>query len=174
MKKCYQKGFGLLEVVVSSMILVLVVGAVVALGMASVRGSSTASDKTAAYNLVQECLETIRAQRNTAWLDTSENWYDHFLIDTRTNIIDSSNFQISNKCGNVNSGGTQPVDYSRSISVSDVDWYGLANAPTYNNGTVIPQDKIKKVTVTVRWMADNGTNRTITGSTYLSDWKTLN
>ena len=171
MKKHSQKGFGVLEVVIACMILVTVVGAVVALGNASVKGSVTASDKTVAYNLVQECLEAVRAERNTAWLDsTSAKWYNKFLSNPSTNTVNPS--LTGGKCSSSVSVGTPAVSYSRSIRVDNVSWYSASPTPITDTSGTAP-DRIRKVSVSISWIAENGSTKTVRGSTYLTDWKAI-
>ena len=166
-KMKYQKGFGILEVMISSMILVTVVGAVVALGSASVRGGLSASDKTTAYNLVQECLETARAVRDTAWIDgdSATDWNSSFVSNLGTSICPAEVII-----------GTPEVKYTRTITTEEVSWYGGTTGPKYGVITspiFIPKNKTRKISVEVKWMGESG-ERKLIGSTYLTDWKAIN
>lgn len=182
MKNIKRQGFGLLEVVISSVILVTIVGAVVALGAASVRGGLTASDKTTAYNLVQEGLEKVRALKDKSETDGVNNSWDHYLVSGFSKITDST-FQLTALSGttdstykkgleqtapNMGSGekvsvGTPTVDYYRFIKIEN--WYGVAETPPRSTG--------KKVTCYVVWYSESGIKE-IKGSTYLTDWKQIN
>lgn len=167
MKINYRQGFGILEVVIASMILVTVVGAVVAMGSASVRGGITASDKTTAYNLVQECLEKARQVRDTAWVDTDPSTvWDSKIKETELSVL--------SECDDLTVGKPE-VAYTRNVTVGPVAWYAPGETPpTYGISAAnkVP-DNVVKVTATVKWIGENG-EKQISGSTYLSDWKGIN
>lgn len=165
-----QKGFGIVEVLIASMILVTVVGAVVALGSASVRGGLNAADKTVAYNLVQECLETVRGERNTAWTDGVANEWTAGMInpsDDKVLAVLKESEGCKSKIGEEGIG-TPKVSFTRELEIASVPWYTAA-VPFQNSN---PGKIIKKVTVKVTWTSEYG-EKSIQGSTYLSDWKPI-
>ncbi|MDO8513162.1 MAG: hypothetical protein Q7S37_01560 [bacterium] len=166
----HRKGFGILEVMIASMILVTVVGAVVAMGSASVRGGLTASDKTTAYNLAQECLEKARSVRDGNWVDqnipTATEW--------NTNLT-TANLSMLSEC-KTTSVGTPQVEYTRGVVVTNVPWFDPTSGDPPQYGVPlqdIPEDMVQQITVTVSWLGENS-NQSLTGSTYLTDWKMIN
>ena len=65
------KGFGILETLLASGVLITVVSAVVGLGAAAVRAGQQAADRQIAYHLANEAIETLRQTRDSRWIDGS-------------------------------------------------------------------------------------------------------
>lgn len=64
-----QRGFGLIEVLLSTAIFIVVVGSLVALSRMAIRNAILATHRTQAFNLAQDGIETVRQMRDTNWLD---------------------------------------------------------------------------------------------------------
>ncbi len=185
MKNIKRQGFGLLEVVISSVILVTIVGAVVALGAASVRGGLTASDKTMAYNLVQEGLEKVRALRDKSETDGVNNSWDAYLTLTPTGthfakISETSDLQLVSLPNVTDDEYKKPLDSNGedmedgekvSVGTPTVDYYRFIKIEDWYDSTTRPAGK--KVTCYVVWYSESGIKE-IKGSTYLTDWKQIN
>jgi Tfp pilus assembly protein PilV len=76
-KKLYKKGFGIVEVLIASVIIIMIVFALVAAGKAALNGLLLSEQRTQAYFLAQEGLEIARQVRDTNWIDSGDaktNW----------------------------------------------------------------------------------------------------
>jgi len=67
--KKYQKGFGLLEVLVSVVIIITILSAMVFIGRSSLNNSQYAQERAQAIYLAQEGIEIIRQMRDSNWID---------------------------------------------------------------------------------------------------------
>lgn len=176
-----KNGFGILEVLIAAMILVVVVGAAVALGHASLRSSALAAEKTTAYNLAQEGIELVRKIRDNSWVDdnTSTGWSNGLKVNNSEygeyQLISAPVWHLES----VTRGefekikiGEPSIEYTRKVKIDNVNWYTAANlgldSATFPND---PNKVIKKVTVIISWDSITG-SRDLTAQTYLTDWKT--
>ncbi len=75
-KNKYKKGFGIIEVLIASVVIVLIIGAVTSAGMSSLRSSTRLQRRGQAAYLAQEGLEAVRQIRDTNWVDGNNltNW----------------------------------------------------------------------------------------------------
>lgn len=64
-----QKGFGIIEVLISSLIIAIMLGGSISLGNISVNRVINAQNRLVAYNLANEAIENIIAIRNRAYID---------------------------------------------------------------------------------------------------------
>ena len=64
-----KQGFGILETLLASGVLITVVSAVVGLGSAAVRAGQGAADRQIAYHLANEAVEIMRQTRDSRWID---------------------------------------------------------------------------------------------------------
>lgn len=82
MKKTnYKKGFGLLEVLVASVIIIFIAGALVVVGRLAVNGAETQRQKIQTAYLSQEGFEMVRQIRDSNWIDgdNQTKWSDLYL-----------------------------------------------------------------------------------------------
>ncbi len=63
------RGFGILETLLASGVLITVVSAVVGLGSAALRAGQGAADRQIAYHLANEAVEIMRQTRDSRWID---------------------------------------------------------------------------------------------------------
>ncbi len=180
-----KNGFGILEVLIASMILIVVVGSAVALGHASLRSSALAAEKTAAYNLAQEGIEQVRNIRDTAWVDqqSDTDWssglnvngvqagqYKLDKISTGWHLINVAANATDNDFEQLNIG-EPAITFTRKVFIEKVNWYTGDNIgidPVKFPGD--PDKVIKKVKVVISWISVTG-DRDLTTETYLTDWK---
>jgi len=81
-KHYHNKGFGLIESVVSMGILVVFLGGALGLIRISLQNTVLSSDRTQAYNLIQEKIEKVRQMTQTTWIDGQvNNWSDPLKVD---------------------------------------------------------------------------------------------
>lgn len=160
-----QQGFGLLEVVISSGILALVVGAATGLVRSSLRRTVLAADRSVAMNLAQEGIEQVRSARDSLYIDGQVNSFDEVLktsdqaVKLRAPQSDSG-WAIQS----LQSGSSDPIlmpngaKYEREIYIT---------APT-TFGSPDDQKLVRKIRVVVIW--DDGA-QSVTSETYLTNWR---
>ena len=140
-KKNQQAGFGLIEVIVSITIMTMVLLALNELSRSAYYSWENASNKAAAYNLIQEEMENLHNIRDTNAVTSGVTSWDAGISNSTQN-----NIQVGN------------IMYNETVTVAYVPVIGLA-------------DKLKKkVTVMVIWQERLGT-RSLAATTYLTDWK---
>jgi len=149
-----ESGFGLLEVIIASGVLIMVITSSVALSRMAIRSNVVSLERVQAYNLAQEGIEKVRQVRDTNWVDKDP------VTDWKTNLLPTTNPEtvpLNNK------------DFTRTISIADITDTELGtNLLTY--GITNTQDTIKKVNVTVAWK-EYDIDWKIDLVTYLTDWK---
>ena len=100
MKNRFKKGFGLLEVLVSAVIIIMILSALVLIGRKSLSNSVYAQQRAQAIYASQEGLEIIRQMRDTNWIDGNSNTqWDSMGIDSAgklVNLTDLDSNQIHN------------------------------------------------------------------------------
>lgn len=71
-----KKGFGLLEVLVSSTIIIIVIGTVVSIGSASMKNNEYLQQRAQAIYIAQLGIERVRFMRDSNWIDgrSDTNW----------------------------------------------------------------------------------------------------
>jgi len=155
-KKSKQSGFGLVEVLVSISLLTLVVVTFNQLSLFAFRNWENAQNKSIAYNLIQSTIEDLHNIRSEN-LNNSDNviiWSSGTLSSTgATPSTTTSKQTVNNK------------EYTITTTVVNIDTQ-LNGA----NGIVDLTDSKKKVSVKVDWSERNGP-KSLTGVTYLTDWK---
>lgn len=175
------RGFGLIEVLVSAMILIIVVGAVVGLSRTMVKKNVETGEKVQAYNLVREGLEIGRAYRDTIWIDKiSEDWdkyfpgdgeYFVFNSDDTDNTSGSFDYQISDAGEKLEKDN---IEYIRKYQIKE-----LTDATIEDLDSVINTDpddpdeydltgEIMTLNVEVSW---NDGEDSVQAATILSSWK---
>lgn len=136
-------GFGLMEVLVASGILIIVISGTVALSNYSIRSTIISADRTIATQLAQQRIEQIRKSRDTMWIDNDHNtnwagWKrDNIKVTTDPDII------------------LNGVTYKRIVTGDD---------------PVITGKDLLRVTSTVTWTEYNR-QWSVELITLLSDWK---
>ncbi|MFA7309261.1 MAG: prepilin-type N-terminal cleavage/methylation domain-containing protein [Patescibacteria group bacterium] len=88
----YQKGFGLVEVMVSLSILALVMLGLVTLGRAAYGSFENARNRSIAYNIIQDTMENIRNERDTNIGSAGTTWFtgiDQATLDRDNPVLDT-------------------------------------------------------------------------------------
>jgi len=134
-----RSGFGLIEIVIVTAIVIVTLGAFLQAGTLSVRLLHTQKESLIATLLAQEGMEAVRAVRDESWTAN---------IAPLVNGTTYYPAVINNKWGiTTNNPGVQNGLYSRSITFAQVSRNGQDDiAPS---GTV--DTNTRKVTVTVSW-----------------------
>lgn len=143
-KKNKQSGFGLVEVMVSIALMTSVVVALQYLSQAAFRNWQNATNKTIAYNLIQQEIEKIHNLRdknanNLAVAGTT--WDSGIVSKDRTPLP-----PIDNKI------------FNETITVENV----TVGVPAANTK--------KKITVKIDWTDSSG-SKSLQSITYLTDWR---
>lgn len=171
------KGFGLLEVVISIGILAVVMSGAVYAGRISLRNNIIANQRSQAYNLVRENLEIVRQMRDSTWIDKSVNSWNtpfanvdyngssHYLTfadgkwyvqqgDEEAKNLDGSNFY-------------QKVYFNKIDSTLNDQMKTLVNSQNFNT---VDNEVMINIKVVVSWQA-YGKEYSVTGAVNLTDWK---
>lgn len=173
------RGFGIIEVLISAMILMVVVGAAVGLSRSMVKKNVEVGEKVQAYNLVREGLEIGRAYRDTIWIDySSESWGDYFpdfeqdfifVSDPDTGSDGAFDIQLTNDGERITKDG---IEYTRTYIVK-----GLTNSTLENLNSIVDPDsqenfdlssQIMTLSVKVSW---NDGKNDVQAATILTNWK---
>ena len=188
-----QRAFGLLEVVISSGILALVLGAATGLIRASLRRTVLAADRSVAMNLAQEPIEQLRSARDSTFIDgnPATNW-STYLPDSRCDVVlhassgqNCISYKINPPIGtdawSVVPGIESPIslngqDYTREIYINTPGPSSLPPEPSFiaNTGiagagtTILDTDVVRRIHVIVRW--DNNT-QAVEAASYLTNWR---
>ena len=172
-----QKGFGILEVLISATIIIVVIGATVGLVRNSLKNNILSSQRTQAYNLVREGLERARAARDTMWINQStddlettfQNCSPDCDIDSNLDIIDLEDIEL---------------DGTIFIRVLDITGSNLSsedNEITTNLENLVKDEvgddiadelntNVRNVTASVTW-AEGDKKHSVSASTMITDWK---
>lgn len=180
-----KKGFGLLEVLVSSSIIILVLGSVVFVGRQALANSTYSQQRAEAIFLAQEGLESVRQIRDTNWIDGSNKteWddlsYDNNAYTALAGQL-SDNYTLK-YFNNVNVKQRYLLTKEPSeetIRLDNQDYVRIINIAT-PEGTILPGNGTNdvhkdinalKVTVTVKWNF-GGIDRTTNVSEVLTNWR---
>jgi len=65
----YKKGFGLLEVLISAVIIIIILSALITIGRASMNNNEYLAERAQAIYLAQESIEMVGQIRDTNWID---------------------------------------------------------------------------------------------------------
>ena len=170
-----RRGFGLLEVLLASGILIMVIGAIVGLGRAAVRNNLISLQRAQAYNLARETVEIIRANRDTKWIDKQINdWNDDISSIGRTCIIDSYDINCA-------SSDPEEIDldktvFKRNFSINKINNESNKELAKQTSGEFIDKDTNNnnaistEITVKVVWDS-YGKERKIEVPIELTNWK---
>lgn len=166
MIKNYQRAFGLIEVVISSAIILIIAGAALNLERLAVKNSVVSYERTQAYNLARESLEVLREKRDNYWKEPGTSGLTAGFTSDKLGDWQNS---INNDFGNVRLGNT---DFGRNITVAsdNVIANELNGGIVSDSGVTITGQYIAKATVTVNWNSYDK-DRNVALSTYLTDWK---
>lgn len=182
-----KKGFGIIEVLIASTIVIVILGALTAVGRSALRGSDTIQERTQAAYLAQEGIEIVRQIRDTNWidLDNTTSWdslvwnNDMFDIVSRgrsygiqfkkLKVDNSSLYRFGLVSDSVESIMLDNINYQRTISIGNTD----SLLPDKSDTEKISADghDLKtgmKVTATVTWPS-NPTGVSV--SEVLTNWR---
>ena len=157
--KCFlktnQSGFGIVEILVASVIISLVIVGLHATTAQALRLVQQSTKRTQAMFLAEETIEVLRSQRDSSWassIGTLSSGTDYFLeFNGSVWSITTTNIFIDNL-------------FERKFLLEAV--YRDGNDDIAGSGTLDPSTK--KIIVSVSWSAQTGTT-TQSISTYITD-----
>lgn len=177
-----KKGFGLLEVLISAVIIIMILAALVFIGRAALSNNEYLSERAQAVYLAQEGLEIARQIRDTSWIDgeniTKWNSLVHFPsieppVNNRPYLLEVFNAPFllyeygliecdPTTCDSITIDG---VIFVRKITVNTV------NAPLLPNSTGTDLTPYAlKVTSKIEWKF-SGVDKTVEASEILTNWR---
>lgn len=183
MTKEFNKGFGLLEVLVSSSIIIMVLSSVVFIGRQAIVNSTYLQQRAQAIYLAQEGLESVRQIRDTNWIDRNSDTEWNYLVLTGSTYSVPSNgnyilkYESFKKRTLLNKDTTpsgelinlDKQDFNRFIKVENIT----------SSASILPEDGLNitnkainsmKVTVEVKW-TNGGVERKTNVSEILTNWR---
>lgn len=174
-----QNGFGIIEVLIASSIMMVVIFAMTATGRSALRGTTYLHERAQATYLAQEAIEQTRQVRDSYWLDDSNvtnfEEFTNYAVDSSKKWITfydptSSTFKIIASDASNNSINIDNLIFTRTLSF----------APVTNGDTIMPADgsfsnearaqNAVKVTVNVEWQS-SGQTKSISMSEILTNWR---
>lgn len=173
-----KKGFGLLEVLISAVIIIMILAALVFIGRAALNNNEYLSQRAQAIYLAQEGLEMTRQIRDTNWIDgdNTTKWDTLAWNSTAFMIpISSADYAVqysdppkrmyltNSSSYDVNING---VTFTRKIGVKSV----ASPLIPQKSGTTDLTPYAKKVTATVTWTF-SGQSKSINVSEILTNWR---
>ncbi len=177
-------GFGLLEVLISTGILAMIVGAAVTLATSSLKNSILGTNRTVASQLAQEGIELARQMRDTSYIDggalgTANSWTSYFDLakcsgptaacqlkqDPNKRWMFVLGAEVIDVVGGASDATT--TAFTRSLRVEPVDALSIL-VPSNAGGEGEPL--ALKITSTVSWQ-DHGRTPTAVSATVLTDWR---
>lgn len=177
-----KNGFGLLEVLISSAILILVSGAVISLNNISVKNTVISSERTQAYNLAREWKEQLKQIRDTYVNDNnSTTCFSKTLSSSCTTgeipfaedyVIDSSSsLVLLNDANRVYSQkNLDSVTFTRKIEF--IDPLTVSPPITDFNSNIDVSSQIRQANIVVSWTEYNK-EWSVTVPVLLTNWAAI-
>lgn len=183
LNKKIKNGFGIVEVLIASVIMMIVIFALTAAGRSALRGTIYLHERAQAMYLAQEGIEQVRQVRDSNWLDnlpatTFKQFTDYGVDDTAEWAIayDGSTapfgFKIApalpdNSNSDITIDGTvfnRTIIFKQILSTDNI-------VPAYGDFTTTAKNQsVVKVTVNLKWQS-NDSDKNITVSELMTDWR---
>lgn len=189
----YKQGFSILEVLVSSVIIITILSVLVFIGRLALANSLYAQEKAQAIYLAQEGIEIVRQIRDTNWTDRNNatqfddiawNNTNSALVPATSGTIYYPLFNTINgfkRWGLKNKGSSTDTDvpitdsslgstqtYKREIKIENtgslLTGSGTASTDVYSTSNAL------KITSTVTWDL-NGVQKSVSASEILTNWR---
>jgi hypothetical protein len=175
----FTNGFGILEVVVASFVLIMIITSSVTLTRMAIKSSVLNLDRVQAYNLAEEGAEITRHIRDTGWIN-GQNLSSALANGQYKLVFNNNNWNLQSDTAG------EPIvldnkTYNRKIYIENVDGtVGGTALNTYLNTNLhidnTTNSIMKKIRVEITWdeynqTVANGNAWNYTLLTYLSDWK---
>lgn len=177
------QGFGIIEVLISSSIIISVLGALVYAGRAAYQNSLYLQEKAEALALAQEGIELTRQIRDTNWIDNDSNTHWNDLVMTGNGVYSEVLPNLGQKYGisqsrltdgsyryGLTSGinekikvNTDSTEFNRQIVIADT---GNLLVNSQNEKDKNLSDQAIKVTAKVTW-----NNKEVSISEIMTNWR---
>lgn len=161
-----KKGFGLLEVLISAVIIIIILSALVTIGRAALSNNEYLAQRAQATYLAQEGVEIVRQIRDTNWIDKSNT--------TNWGSLPTGTFGIS---FNAATHKYVPSGASDSMTINNVPFTRTINVNTVDTTTLMPNGSstdLKPYAVKVRsrvtWTF-SGQSKFVELSEMLTNWR---
>lgn len=92
--KKYSKGFGLIEVLLSSVIIAMMLGALITVGRTAIASNENALERVQATYLAQQGIEAVRQIRDTNWIDGDATAWDSLTGSDRLRDTGVANYSL--------------------------------------------------------------------------------
>jgi len=160
----YKKGFGILEVLVSSVIIITILMALVFIGRTALTNSSYIQEKAQAVYLAQEGIEIVRQIRDTNWIDRDNTTGWNSLAAGNYGISYNSTTKKYGLAGSNDSVTMNNLTFTRTIKIENTG----SLLPGSGGSDIHPSDNAFKVTSTITW---NNGSKTVSVSEILTNWR---
>lgn len=179
-----KKAFTLIEVLVACAILIILITAVVDLGVTLINAAVLTRQRTVAYYLGQEGIETVRQIRDSNSVDGNDqtNWNSLVYSSGSFNPFDTSGNVIY---GVINLNGRFALEQRGDSESITVDGVSYQRKITFIKSGIIPvpntpgldsQDKIEanaaRVIITINWQF-KGSQKSVEVRELITNWKQL-
>ena len=174
----YRKGFGLLEVLISAVIIIMILAALVFIGRAALSNNEYLAERAQAVYLSQEGIELTRQIRDTNWIDgNNTSKWNTFTYNSATSQYDvtaDGDYQFTYNTTELRmllTGSSGEV-----ITIDGVDFTRKIHIASITATTLLPNSSTdlkpyaKKITSTVTW-SFSGQSRSIVASEILTNWR---
>lgn len=152
-KRSRNKGFGVIEIIISLGILTIIASAGVSVILQSLWANTTSGDHTQASFLAQEGVEALYSMKNQLWSLVANGTYG---LDSSTGTwVLSGGFDTSGK-------------FTREVTVSDALRDGSGNI-VESVGVSDPDSK--KITSRVHWQSKSGAQSDVSLVSYVTNWR---
>jgi Tfp pilus assembly protein PilV len=179
----FSKGFGILEVLISSAIIIVVLGTLVFIAQSSLSNASYMQERAQAVSLAAEAIETVRQNRDSNYIDEANATQWDMIGSASTSSIISGNYfyagdarttfkvlddllPLNNAAARlrINNGSVQVikidgVNYSRIIKFYDISKVGsgqLLTTPVIDENGTNNSKNAFLVSVNVTWQGSGG------------------
>lgn len=176
----YKKGFGLLEVLISAVIIIIILSALITIGRAAMNNNEYLAERAQAIYLAQEGIEMVRQIRDTNWIDGDNSSKWNTLNGTD---VSNGNYKLAfdsvkgrwllavddfSASETIRVPVTEPnLPFTRKINVVPVD----ASSQLLPNGVGTDLKPFAtKVTATVTWTF-SGQSKSVALSEILTNWR---
>lgn len=193
-KKQLKKGFGLLEVLISAVIIIMILSALVIIGRRALANSAYLQQRAQAIYLAQEGIEIVRQMRDTNWIDGNNATQWDTLAPGHPNLTNPDLLGLSDMKFSLYSPDydrynlyeiTDPTIKGEEISLDSPNlkfyrYVKVTNYPKYSTNQIFPGDgenvvhkdiNALKVTVYIEWDFGGGDTKKASVSEILTNWR---
>lgn len=187
-KNRYKKGFGLMEVLISAVIIIIILSALVTIGRMALSNSEYLAERAQAIYLAQEGLEMTRQIRDTNWIDgNSDTKWNTLYSSTNTCVPTADNpcnysityvpdvadltlgrIQLTSAAPGFKTIPINSVNFKQQIRIASITGFSQSQLLP-SPGTDLKPYAIK-VTSTVTWNF-SGQNKSVNVSEFLTNWR---